>query len=144
MDANLHRWCALDTPGQPCSAPWGHRNIRGALLLSAGFGIPFYGADALTWTAAQAEVNHTVYAPTSEPLAGIGDWPAVFIGRGIWDEYQGPIDVFSAYQRSAGRAELVYVRGPHSENEHGAGNVAVMRERMVRFAVRAVRAGRGR
>ena len=34
MDANLHRWCALDTPGRPCSPPWGHRNIRGALLLS--------------------------------------------------------------------------------------------------------------
>ncbi|UQU66922.1 alpha/beta hydrolase [Couchioplanes caeruleus] len=138
MDANLHRWCALDTPGRPCSPPWGHRNIRGALLLSTLWGMPFGDPGDLVYTAAHAEVNHSIYTPTSEPLAGIGDWPAVFIGKGIWDEYEGPLGVFSAYQRSAGRAELVLVRGPHSENEHGTANVAVMRDRLVRFAVRAV------
>jgi hypothetical protein len=138
MNANLHRWCALDTPGRPCSPPWGHRNIRGALLLSTLWGLPFDDPGDLIYAAAQAKVNHFIYTPTSEPLAGIGDWPAVFIGKGIWDEYQGPFAVFSAYQRAAGRAELALVRGPHSENEHGEANVAFLRERLVRFAERAV------
>jgi hypothetical protein len=138
MDANLHRWCALDTPGRPCHPAWGHRNIRGALLLSTLWGLPFDDPGNLIYAAAQAQVNHFIYTPTSEPLAGVRDWPAVFIGKGIWDEYQGPLGTFNAYQRAAGRAELMLVRGPHSENEHGVANVAFMRERLVRFAVRAV------
>jgi hypothetical protein len=138
MDANLHRWCALDTPGQPCSAPWGHRNIRGALILSAQWGLPFADPGDLIYAAAQAEVNHLIYGPTSEPLAGLGDWPATFIGQGLWDEWQGPLASFSAYQRLGGRAELAFVRGPHSENEHGPANVAYLRDRLVRFAVAVV------
>ncbi|WP_433717814.1 hypothetical protein ACQP2Y_26930 [Actinoplanes sp. CA-051413] len=138
MNANLHRWCALDTPGQPCSEPWGHRNIRGALLLSAQWGFPFFDPGDLVYAAAQAEVNHFIYAPTSEPLAGLGDWPATFIAQGAWDEYQGPLASFSAYRRAGGRAELALVRGPHSENEHGPANVAYVRERLVRFAVATV------
>jgi pimeloyl-ACP methyl ester carboxylesterase len=141
MDANLHRWCAFDTPGQPCSPPWGHRNIRGAVMLSTLWGLPFEDPVSLIFSAAQAEVNHLVYLPTSEPLAGIADWPATFIGRGVWDEYQGPLAAFSAYQRAAGRAELAFVRGPHSENEHGPANVAYLRDRLVRFSVRAVTGG---
>ncbi|MCA2213938.1 alpha/beta hydrolase family protein [Jidongwangia harbinensis] len=141
MDANLHRWCAVDTPGRPCHAPWGHRNIRGAMMLSTLWGLPFEDPGNLVYVAAHAEVNHLVYLPTSEPLAGIADWPATFIGRGVWDEYQGPLASFSAYQRAGGRAELALVRGPHSENEHGPANVAYMRERMVGFAVRAVTGG---
>jgi hypothetical protein len=138
MNANLHRWCALDTPGRPCAAPWGNRNIRGALILSAQWGLPFADPGQLIYAAAQAEVNHLIYAPTSEPLAGLGDWPALFIGQGIWDEYQGPLASFSAYRRAGGRAELALVRGPHSENEHGAANLAYLRERLVRFAVATV------
>ncbi|WP_344932464.1 hypothetical protein, partial [Actinoplanes nipponensis] len=65
-------------------------------------------------------------------------WPATFIGQGLWDEYQGPLASFSAYRRAGGRAELAFVRGPHSENEHGAANVAYLRERLVRFATAVV------
>ena len=135
MDANLHRWCAWDTPGRPCSPAWGHRNIRGAMMVSALWGLPFENPGMLIDAAAQAEVNHTIFQPTSEPLAGIGDWPATFIGRGLWDEYQGPLAAYVAYQRAGPHAELVFVRGPHSENEHGAANVAYLRDRLVRFAV---------
>lgn len=138
MDANLHRWCALDTPGRPCAEPWGHRNVRGALLLSAQWGLPYVEPGELIYAAAQAEVNHVVYRPTSEPLAGLGDWPATFIGQGVWDEWQGPLASFDAYRRAGHRAELVFVRGPHSENEHGPANVAYLRDRLVRFAVAVV------
>jgi len=135
MDANLHRWCAWDTPGRPCSPAWGHRNIRGAMMLSALWGLPFENPETLIDAAAQAEVNHTIFQPTAEPLAGIGDWPATFIGRGIWDEYQGPLSAYSAYRRAGRHAELVFVRGPHSENEDGDANVGYLRDRLVKFAV---------
>ncbi|MDY6946858.1 MAG: hypothetical protein SXG53_14170 [Pseudomonadota bacterium] len=29
--------------------------------------------------------QNIVLMPTSEPLAGIEQWPAVFFGRGLWD-----------------------------------------------------------
>lgn len=135
MHANVNRWCELDLPARPCHDPDRRRNVKGAVLLAAlfgGFGDP---AD-LAFAAAQREVNHTVYLPTSEPLAGIGRWPAVFFGKGLWDEVQGPAATFDAYRR-ARAAELLFVRGPHSETAHGPANVALMQDRAVRFAVRA-------
>jgi pimeloyl-ACP methyl ester carboxylesterase len=138
MNANFNRWCALDTPGQPCSRPWGYRNIRGAVLLAVLFGVSFFPADRSLQEAARREVNHIVFLPSSEPLANLGTWPAVFFGKGAWDEFQGPLGAFDAYLRAKGTKEFLLVRGPHSENEHGPANVALMQHRVVDFAVDTV------
>jgi hypothetical protein len=136
MDANFNRWCELDLPDRPCHPPVGHRNIKGAVLLATlvgGLGDPA----GLVWVAAQREVNHIVFLPTSEPLAGIGSWPAVFLAKGLWDDVQGPFATFDAYRRARGMKELLFVRGPHSEVEHGPANVALIQDRVAEFAVKA-------
>lgn len=137
MNANFHRWCELDLPDRRCHEPWGYRNIRGAVLLASLPG--FLGApETLAAEAARREVLHIAFLPTSEPLAGIGSWPAVFFGKGLWDEFQGPFPTFNAYLRVRGMRELLFVRGPHSENEFGPANVSLMQDRVARFAVSAV------
>jgi hypothetical protein len=136
MDANVNRWCELDLPDRPCHEPVGHRNIKGAVLLATlagGVGDPA----GLVHAAAQRAVNHIVFFPTSEPLAGIGSWPAVFFGKGLWDDIQGPSATFDAYRRAGGMKELLFVRGPHSEVAHGPANVALMQARVAEFAVKA-------
>jgi pimeloyl-ACP methyl ester carboxylesterase len=136
MDANFNRWCELDLPDRPCHAPVGHRNVKGALLLATIVG-SFIDPSVLPFVAAQRKVNHIVYFPTSEALAGIGSWPAVFFGKGLWDDVQGPLGTFSAYRRAQGTKELLFVRGPHSEAAHGPANVRLMQRRAARFAVKA-------
>jgi pimeloyl-ACP methyl ester carboxylesterase len=136
MNANFNRWCELDSPDRSCHPPAGHRNIRGAVLLSAlfgGFGNP---AD-LAFVAAERKVNHVLLFPTSEPLAGIGSWPAVFFGKGLWDDVQGPYGTFNAYARAGDAKELLFIRGPHSEVDQGPANVALMQDRVAAFAVGA-------
>ncbi|MGH2943478.1 MAG: hypothetical protein ACRDLN_11975, partial [Solirubrobacteraceae bacterium] len=91
----------------------------------------------LVHVAAERAVRHSALYPTSEPLAGIGAWPAVFFGKGLWDDIQGPYATFDAYRRASGTKELLFVRGPHAEVEHGPANVALMQDRAARFAVRA-------
>jgi hypothetical protein len=136
MDANFNRWCELDLPGRPCHPAAGHGNVKGAVLLSALFG-GFGDPALLAFVSAPREVNHLVLLPTSEPLAGIGAWPAVFFGKGLWDDVQGPFATFNAYTRARGMKELLFIRGPHSETQQGAANVALMQHRVAEFAVRA-------
>jgi pimeloyl-ACP methyl ester carboxylesterase len=136
MNANFNRWCELDLPDQPCHPPVGHRNIKGAVLLSALFG-GFGDPANLAFVAAERKVNHLLLLPTSEPLAGIGSWPAVFFGKGLWDDIQGPYATFNAYTRAGDAKELVFIRGPHSEVDQGPANVALMQDRVAAFAVRA-------
>jgi hypothetical protein len=136
MNANFNRWCELDLPDRRCHAAVGHPNVRGAVLLAALFG-GFGDPAQLPFVAAERQVNHVVLFPTSEMLAGIGSWPAVFFGKGLWDDVQGPSATFDAYERAGPAKELLFVRGPHSEVEHGPANVALMQDRAVAFAVRA-------
>ena len=83
------------------------------------------------------ELN-TLYITSSEILANINKWPAVFIGKGLWDALESTEGTFDSYRRAKGLKELVFIRGPHSENECGEENVAYMKEKMVEFAVRSV------
>jgi hypothetical protein len=135
MNANFNRWCELDLPDRPCHPPVHHRNIKGAVLLASLFG-GFGDPGQLAFIAAEREVNHIAFLPTSEPLAGIASWPAVFFGKGLWDDIQGPFATFDAYRRAGPMKELLFVRGPHSEVEHGPANVALMQDRVVAFAVK--------
>jgi hypothetical protein len=136
MNANFNRWCELDLADRPCHPPVGHRNVKAAVLLATLFG-DVARAVGLVNVAAQRDVNHIVFFPTSEPLAGIGSWPAVFVGKGVWDDIEGPFATFNAYQRVRGMKELLFVRGPHSEVEHGPANVALMQDSVAEFAVKA-------
>jgi hypothetical protein len=144
MDANFNRWRELDLPDPPWHEPWGYRNIVGAVLLDS-IPIGYFGplhpvtpGPSLADEAAMRKIAHIARRPTSEPLAGIGSWPAVFFGKGLWDEVEGPFPTFNAYLRVHGPKELLFVRGPHGENEWGPANVALMQERVTRFAVNVV------
>jgi hypothetical protein len=138
MHANLDRWCSYDLPGAPCHRPWNLRNIAGAALL-ASFPVYAFQADVLLVDeVAKREIAHVVFIPTSEPFAGIGRWPRAFFAKGLWDEIQGPWPTFNAYLRVRGPKELFLYRGPHSEAEGGAANVALQAHRLTRFAVDAV------
>ncbi|MCD8141164.1 MAG: hypothetical protein LUE17_15585 [Planctomycetaceae bacterium] len=80
-----------------------------------------------------------VYRPTSEVLANIHTWPAaVFIGKGLWDEHESAPGTYETYRRATGLKELVFVRGPHSENEFGPENLQYMKDKLAAFAVDAL------
>ena len=138
MNANFNAWCELDVPDRPCHQPWGYPNIKGAVLLASMPPGLFNQPQDLVIEAARRKLTHIVLRPTSEAVAGIGSWPAVFFGKGIWDENQGPFPTFNAYLRVRGAKELLFDRGPHSENEFGPGNVALMQDRVTQFAVNVV------
>ncbi len=140
MQKNFAEFCAYHTPTGECTAPsqYGY-NIRGALLLAdfaagAGYTAPIFGFVE----GYLRKVENIMLFPSSEVLASIGTWPAVFFGKGLWDNYQSLEGSFEAYQRAAGLKEIVAVRGPHSENEFGPENVAYMIERMTTFAKQAI------
>ncbi len=48
--------------------------------------------------------------PVQKSPASIGTWPAVFFGKGLWDNYQSLEGSFEAYQHAAGLKEIVAVR----------------------------------
>ncbi len=83
-------------------------------------------------------MENVMFLPSSEILTNIDKWPAVFFGKGLWDKYVSVEGTFEAYKRATGLKELVFVRGPHSENEYGKENVTYMRKKMVEFAIQAV------
>ncbi|NHA68814.1 hypothetical protein [Phycicoccus flavus] len=141
MWANTARWCRYDEPGAPCHAPWGHENVRGAIMLSAIYSPGSYGAPGLLPSiAAGALRNHIMRYPTSEPLASIGRWPAVLNVKGLWDDLpDGTFSVYDAHRRAGDDAQLFLVRGPHSEVQWGDAIIARVRARMVDFATDAVR-----
>ncbi|HMG50997.1 MAG TPA: hypothetical protein VK597_10370 [Inquilinus sp.] len=131
--------CDFDAAEPACRRPLGY-NVKGAILLAefaSGVGyrpsiVPL-GEGALR---AQFDI---AFIPSGEVLGGISQWPAAFFGRGLWD-YAGALEgTFDAYRRVTGPRELAVVRGPHSENEAGAENVAHLQDRVVAFATAVIR-----
>ncbi|GAK58372.1 hypothetical protein U27_05346 [Candidatus Vecturithrix granuli] len=136
MQKNFAEFCAYQLPTVECTSPaqYGY-NIRGALLLAdfaagVGYTAPIFGLVE----GYLRSVENIMLFPSSEVLATIDAWPAVFFGKGLWDSYESIEGSFDAYQRVTGLKEIVVVRGPHSENEFGTENVAYMIERMINFA----------
>jgi hypothetical protein len=82
--------------------------------------------------------RNTLLQPTAEILANIDQWPAVFFGKGLWDNYQSAAGTYEAYRRVKGLKELVFVRGPHAAGQWGVENIAYMIDKMTEFAVRVV------
>jgi hypothetical protein len=141
MQKNFVGWTDYNETGHKFS-PAKKYNIKGALLLSDFAGGLGYVSDrdlkAVYEEAAYRVEKHTMIRPTSEILANIDEWPAVFFGKGLWDTYQSAEGTYEAYRRAKGLKELVFVRGTHAFQPWGAENIAYMINKMTEFAVRSL------
>jgi hypothetical protein len=144
MQKNFVGWTAFHEPSQQFS-PAKHYNIKAALLLADfGGGIGHVSPPDLmgVWGVYGEAVfrleRNTMLQPTSEILANIDQWPAVFFGKGLWDTYQGAEGTYEAYRRAKGLKKLVFIRGPHAAGQWGAKNIAYVINKMTEFAVRSV------
>ncbi|MGD9156068.1 MAG: hypothetical protein PVG90_11295 [Bacillota bacterium] len=154
MQKNFVGWTAFNEPGQKYS-PAKKYNIKAGLLtgdFSAGLG---YCSDpdlrsstgwggGICQEAAYRVERNTMMRPTSEILANIDKWPAVFFGKGLWDVFQSAEGTYDAYRRAKGLKELVFVRGPHI-HDYAGGNIgesdvgaAYMINKITEFAVRVL------
>jgi hypothetical protein len=139
MQKNFIGWTAFNEADQKFS-PAKKYNIKAAIF-SADFagGLGYVSShdlrDVYREAAYRVEKN-TMARPTSEILANIDKWPAVFFGKGLWDKYQSTEGTYEAYRRARGLKELVFLRGPHGG--WGTENIAYLRDKMTEFAVRAV------
>ena len=149
MTRNFDATCDYDLPVVSCGPPVGLKNIKGALMLSdfsAGLGYltaPTNPEDAdrgLFLAGTETQYN-IVFFPASQTLAGMARWPALFIGRGLWDYAESLEGAIAAYDRVHGLKELVVVRGPHPFETWPEEEQQRVGQRMVEFA-RAVALGR--
>ena len=143
MHQNFVEDCTYDLPEVHCS-PAHRYNVKGALLLAAFDGAignrpapTDIDASVLDEGRSRVELN-VVMMPSSEPLASIDKWPAVFFGRGLWDFAQSLEATLESYNRVKGLKELVVVRGPHSDSDFGEANVKHMTARLVAFSKAAL------
>lgn len=138
MQKNFVEFCPYNSLEEKGASPYGY-NIKGALMLAdfaAGIG---YAEPVFTLLeGCLRTMENVMFFPSSEILTNIDKWPAVFFGKGLWDNYVSVEGTFEAYKRAKGLKELVLVRGPHSENECGKENIAYMRTKIVEFAILAV------
>ncbi len=120
------------------AAPYGY-NVKAALLLSPfGAGLGYRSPDdSLIEAARRIEFNVQMFT-SSEILAGIPHWPAVFIARGLWDFSESLEGTFECIRRATGPRMLLGVRGPHGEGEWGDANIRYVQDHMTRFAAAAV------
>lgn len=138
MHKNVVEDCSYDLPEVTRRPPRGY-DFRGAILLapfSAGVGYRSR-VQAIVEGANRVEFNVQAF-PSSEMLANVDRWPAVFVGRGLWDFAEGLEGSLDFYRRARGLKEIVVVRGPHSECEWGEENTRHMIARMIAFARAAV------
>jgi len=138
MQKNFNGFFPYNHPEGEFTFPYKY-NIKGALMLAdfiagIGYADPVY----MVLEGCLRSMKNIMFFPGSEMLVYIDKWPAVFFGKGLWDKYVSIEGTFEAYSRVSGLKELVFVRGPHSENEFGKENVNYMRRKMVEFAIRAV------
>jgi hypothetical protein len=141
MQKNLVGWTAFNEPDQKFS-PAKKYNIKAAILTGDFAGGLGYYSDpdliAVYQEAARRVERNSMWVPTSEILANINQWPAVFFGKGLWDRYQSAEGTYEAYRRAEGLKELVFVRGPHCIHWCGEKNIAYLTNKMVEFAVRSI------
>lgn len=125
--------CSFDAATTECG-PKPDVNIKAGMLLAEFAKGPGYAPARVIREGAFRSDRHIAYLPTSEIMEHIGEWPATFIGRGLWDVSGGLEGTLDLYDRASAPKELVVVRGPHSEVEYGPENIAYMQDRMVAFA----------
>jgi hypothetical protein len=139
MQKNLVGWTAFNEPDQKFS-PAKKYNIKAALLLDNFDGGPGYNNSLQTvyeGAALRVEMNIFGELPTSEILANIDKWPAVYFEHGLWDIYQSPEGTYEAYRRTKGLKKLVFIRGGHGggASKH---RITYMTKELTEFAVRAI------
>lgn len=142
MHMNFVADCDFDASAPACRRPLGY-NVKGAIVLAEfASGIGYRPQPGPLGEGALRARFNVAFIPSGEVLSGTSKWPAVFFGRGLWDSY-GPLKgTLDTYRRVRGPRELAVVRGPHSENESGAENVAHLQDRVVVFATSVIRGER--
>ncbi len=127
MARNFDKACDYDLPTITCGPAVGHRNIKGALLISeftSGVGyVPAdvnavdegrgLGRDRQLFIAGSQVEHNIVFFPSSAILASVSKWPAAFYARGLWDYADSLEGSIASYDRIPGLKELVVVRAPH-------------------------------
>ncbi len=138
MQKNIFGGCDFDRPDPAKRGPYGY-NVKAALLLSPfGAGLGYRSSDdSLIEAARRVEFNVQMFT-SSEILAGIPKWPAVFIARGLWDFSESLEGTFECFRRATGHKMILGVRGPHGEGEWGDVNIRYVQGQMTRFAAAAL------
>jgi hypothetical protein len=148
MQKNFVGWTDFNEPGHKFS-PAKKYNLKAAISLSDFAGGLGYCSDpnsksstgwggGICQEAAYRVEKNIMMRPTSEILANIDKWPAVFFGHGLWDTLESPEGTYEAYRRAKGLKELVFYRGRHGSQRGGVENVAYLINKMTEFAVRAI------
>jgi hypothetical protein len=138
MHKNFVGSCDFDRPNPIERGPYGY-NVKAAVLLAPfGGGLGYRSPeDSLVEAARRAEFNVQMFT-SGEILGGVKRWPAIFVGRGLWDFSESLEGSLDCVRRATGPREIAVVRGPHGEGEWGPDNLQFMQERMTAFAVEAL------
>lgn len=145
MARNFDRACDYDLPSKACGPAVGYRNIKGAMQLSDFSAGPGYISEhtdeaderRALFIAGSEDALHITFFPSSEVLASIPKWPALFIGRGLYDYAESLEGAIAAYDRVKGLHELVVVRAPHPIEVWPRGERDRVIDRMIVFATAA-------
>lgn len=134
MHKNFVGSCDFERPNAEPRGPYRY-NLKAALLLAPfGAGLGFRTPDDSLIEASRRLESNVQIMPTGEVLAGVAKWPALFIGRGLWDFSESLEGSLDCLRRCAGPRMISPVRGPHGEGEWGEENIAYMQGRMTAFA----------
>ncbi len=137
MHSNFVEDCSFDQAELTCGPAKGYNNL-GAIVLAEFAHALGWGGSVKGEAALRAEHSVT-FVPSSEILVGAKSWPAIFIGRGLWDFAGGLEGSLDLYNRVTGPKDIAVVRAGHSEVEWGDENIAFVQERMINFALAVAR-----
>ncbi|HEY1720796.1 MAG TPA: hypothetical protein VGG27_06100 [Magnetospirillaceae bacterium] len=138
MHKNAVGSCDFDRPDPVQRGPYGY-NVKASLLLAPfGGGLGYRSPDDSLIEAARRAEFHVQMFTSGEILGGIKHWPAVFIGRGLWDFSESLEGSFDCFRRATGPRMILGVRGPHGEAQWGNVNIRHVQDHMTRFAAAAV------
>lgn len=142
MARNFDKTCDYDLPDVVCGPPVGLKTIVGAMQLSDYTAGPGYislptdeeDADRILFEGGTEMKAHIAFFPNSGVLASVPKWPAVFIGRGLWDYAESLEGAIAVYDRAKGLKELVVVRAPHPIETWPDAELDRVVDRMIVFA----------
>ena len=125
MHKNCVGSCDFDRPDPAKRDPYGY-NLKAALLMAPfGGGLGYRPPEDSLVEAARREEFNVQMMPSSEILAGVSRWPALFIGRGLWDFAESLEGSLACFRRARGPRMILAVRASHGEGEWGAAEYAL-------------------
>jgi hypothetical protein len=140
MQRNFDKTCDVDlSPQASCGPPVGLKNIVGAIQYADFTAGPGYQSADTTqddrerqlFMGATVERYNIVFFPSSAVFASVAKWPALFIGRGLFDYAESLEGSVAAYERVQGLKEIAVTRAPHPFEVWPAAE----RERIVRRTI---------